>query len=383
MSEEQKTTAAGLRISVREAPEWTALFKREERWTGGDGIYAIPLSGHEGPGQADATRHVFVFGDTFIGRVDPETAQRRDFAMVYNTLALLDGNKPDPAQLRFIWGQNDDGSATAIFPPSTAKSAGAGECWYWLQDGLVIDGHMYLMPMLVRSDPDGPPGFQFRDFGVCLIKIPLAADDLDLSNHQQRDTPFFHVNAARKLYFGAAFMPHTTTAGAPEPDGYIYVYGRYQGAGDDEIKLAVARVPEGAFEDFDQWRFWDGAAWSTDIAATAPLGRGGAELSVTPVVAGPLKGKYLLVSMHVERELYIRIGESPVGPCGPRIDIYHTQEPDAGQEIYTYNAKAHPSLSPTGEWLISYNVNSRDWDSLIDNGDIYRPRFLWVRFEAE
>ena len=104
---------------------------------------------------------------------------------------------------------------------------------------------------------------------------------------------------------------------------------------------------------------------------------------MTPVVAGPLKGKYLLVSMHVERELYIRIGESPVGPCGPRIDIYHTQEPDAGQEIYTYNAKAHPSLSPTGEWLISYNVNSRDWDSLIDNGDIYRPRFLWVRFEAE
>jgi hypothetical protein len=113
------------------------------------------------------------------------------------------------------------------------------------------------------------------------------------------------------------------------------------------------------------------------------LGRGGAELSVTPVATGPLKGKYLLVSMHVERKLYIRIGESPVGPFGPRIDIYRTQEPDAGQEIYTYNAKAHPSLSPTGEWLVTYNVNSRDWDSLVANGDIYRPRFLWVRFEAE
>ena len=79
----------------------------------------------------------------------------------------------------------------------------------------------------------------------------------------------------------------------------------------------------------------------------------------------------------------IRIGESPVGPFGPRIDTYRTQEPDAGQEIYTYNAKAHPSLSPTGEWLVTYNVNSRDWDSLVANGDIYRPRFLWVRFEAE
>ncbi len=45
--------------------------------------------------------------------------------------------------------------------------------------------------------------------------------------------------------------------------------------------------------------------------------------------------------MHVENDLYIRIGESPVGPFGPRLNIYHTSESDAEQEIYTYNAKAH------------------------------------------
>lgn len=38
-------------------------------------------------------------------------------------------------------------------------------------------------------------------------------------------------------------------------------------------------------------------------------------------------------------------------------------------------------LSPDGEWLVSYNVNSRSWDSLVENADIYRPRFFWMKIE--
>lgn len=369
------TQAAGWRVEVRQAPEWTALFKRTSGWTGSDGIYAVPLSGREGPGTAG--RQVLVFGDTFIGEVDAEGA-RRDFRMVYNTLGLLDEARPEAA-LRFLWGTNGDGGEGTFFEPSTPQAQAAGPCWYWLQDGFVQDGHFYLMPMLVAKDPEGPPGFQFRDFGTCLIKVPLDGDEPQWDRHVQVDAPFFDTDERRKLFFGAAFMPHTAAAGAPDPDGYIYIYGRYQGTGDDEVKLAAARVPAAAFEDWGAWRFWDGDGWSADIADTAPMGRGGPELSVTPVASGPLAGKYLLVSMHVERDLYIRVGDSPVGPFGPRIDIYRTTEPDAGQAIYTYNAKAHPSLSTADEWLISYNVNARSWDSLVQNADIYRPRFLWMK----
>lgn len=374
------TAAAGLRIHVREAPEWTALFKRQQGWTGSDGIYALPLSGYEGPGRAEEGRQVLIFGDTFVGEVDERRA-RQNYRMVYNTLATLDGGRPDAARLRFLWGENGDGGDGTFFAPSTPRATEVGECWYWLQDGFVRDGYFYLMPMLVAKDLDGPPGFQFRDFGTCLIKVPLGAEGPEWARHVQVDAPFFHLDDRRKLFFGAAFMPNTEAAGAPDPDGSIYIYGRYQGKGDDEIKLAVARVESAAFEDWDAWRFWDGGGWSAEIADTAELGRGGPELSVTPVTSGALEGKYLLVSMHVERDLYIRVGESPVGPFGPRINVYRTSEQDAGQEIYTYNAKAHPSLSPEGEWLVSYNVNARRWDSLIENADIYRPRFLWMKIE--
>ncbi|NKB68595.1 MAG: DUF4185 domain-containing protein [Candidatus Latescibacteria bacterium] len=376
------TTAAGLRFEVEAAQDWTELLQRWDGWTGSDGIYAVPLSGYEAPGRAGEGGQILVFGDTFIGQVDAQTRQRRGSTMVYNTLGVLSGGQPNPERLRFIWGQGNEGQPAAVFTPTTSQAQGQGKCWYWLQDGFVHNGRMYLMPMLVRDDPAGSEGFKFRDFGVCLIKIPIGPDGLQVEAHEQIDTPFFHVDKRRKLYFGAAFMPLTERAGAPDPDGHIYVYGRYQAVGGDQVELAVARVPQERFEDWDQWRFWDGERWNEDIGATAPLGRGGPELSVTPVADGPLKGRYMLVSMHVERHLYVRLGDSPVGPFGPRIDIWHTREPEAGQGIYTYNAKAHPSLSAPGEWLLSYNVNTTRWDSHMEDGHIYRPRFLRLRIRA-
>jgi len=370
--------AEDFRVIVEEAPQWSNLFRRYEGWTGADGIYAIPLSGYEASGKADKTRTLFVFSDSFIGKMDRETMERRDFRMINNSLALLDGGVPDDSQIRFVWGKNGDGSKSSVFIPETPNTRGK-KCWYWLQDGVFLHDNIYILPMVIESDPSGKEGFGFRFSGLSMIKIPVDSDVPELQNHTQIDAPLLHVNESRTLYFGAGIMPNTVEAGAPDPDGYVYVYGRYQKG---EVKLAVARVKAEDFEDFSKWRFWDGKAWSSNIEDTAPLGRGGPELSVTPVKSGPLAGKYLMVSMHVERDLYIRIGESPVGPFGTRINIYHTSEPDAGQKIYTYNAKAHPSLSEPGVWLISYNVNSTGWQNHIDNGDIYRPRFLKVRFEA-
>lgn len=364
--------AEGLQIIVEGAPQWSDLFKRYEGWTGGDGIYAIPLSGYEAPDKADKTKTLFVFSDTFIGQVDPKTMKRLYFFMINNSLALLSGGKPDESQIRFIWGKNGDGSQSSVFVPETPNTRGKKR-WYWLQDGVYLHGNVYILPMVIESDPSGKEGFEFKLAGLSMIKIPIESSVPELQKHTQMDTPLLHKNESRTLYFGAGIMPNTVEAGAPEPDGYVYIYGRYEKG---EVKLTVSRVKAEDFEDFSKWRFWDGNEWSENIEDTAPLGRGGPELSVTPVQSGQLAGKYLMVSMHVERDLYIRIGESPVGPFGPRLNIYHTSEPDAGQKIYTYNAKAHPSLSKPDVWLISYNVNSTGWQNHVDNGDIYRPRFL-------
>lgn len=366
-----------IKIIVEEAVKWSNLFKRYDGWTGADGIYAIPLSGYESQGRADETKTLFAFSDTFIGQVDQKTMKRQNLSMINNSLALLEGGEPDESKIKFIYGNNDDGSRSSVFVPKTPETQGK-RCWYWLQDGVSLNGNIYIFPMVIEENPKGSEGFKFKLSGLAMIKIPIINGSIDLAKHTQIDAPFYSVNEQRTLFFGAGIMPNIAESGAVEPDGYVYIYGRYECG---EVKLAVARVKAEDFEDFGKWRFWNGKDWSDNIEDTAELGRGGPELSVTPIKDEPLKGKYLMVSMHIERDLYIRIGESPVGPFGQRINIYHTTEPDAGNGIYTYNAKAHPSLSKHGEWLISYNVNSTSWRSLINDADIYRPRFLKMKIQ--
>src|SRR3989442_1562311 len=77
------------------------------------------------------------------------------------------------------------------------------------------------------------------------------------------------------------------------------------------------------------------------------------------------------------RDVAGRYGGSPIGPWGSAIPVYHAPEPDIDPaNVYTYNAKGHPHLSRPGEMLISYNVNTFDFNENINNADIYRPRFI-------
>lgn len=354
------------------APAWSDLFRRTEGWTGGDGIFAIPLSGHEGPDHAVGNKTLFVFSDTFIGSVD-SAGKRVNSTMVNNSLAILDGAVPDPERIRFFWGRNAEGKAASAFVPNTPRTAGS-QSWYWLQDGFVHKGFVYDLPLIVTRDTAGPEGFQFKETGIALLKIPLGPNgEPDLALAVQKDTPLFFSGAGRTLYYGCGIMPNTAEAGAPDPDGYIYVYGRNS--------LYVARVRADDFEDFQEWRYWDGAAWSGDISKSASLGTGGPELSVTPIAQGSLKGKYLLVSSGLEPDIFIRVGESPKGPFGNRINVFKAPEWDAAGKIYTYNAKAHPSLSSDGNWLVTYNVNTPSFAATVARADIYRPRFFTLRLD--
>lgn len=358
-------------IKAEKSDPWSNLFARTQGWTGGDGIFAIPLTGYEGPDHA--TRHLFLFSDSFIGSVDSATGARRNTALVNNTLAVLDGPDPDPAKVRFLWGKNAQGGATAVFVPDLPSTAGK-KAWYWLQDGFYHKGNVYILPVVVEENPSGPAGFKFKVSGIGLIRLPIGAEgEPDVAHYTQVETPLYY-SSGKTFYYGCGIMSNTAEAGAPDPDGYVYVYGR--------PNLYVARVQPDEFEDFSKWRFWDGTDWSREISASASLGLGGSELSVSPVTQGSLKGKYLMFSQGLEQNAFVRIGSSPRGPFSDRINIYAAPEWHAPQaSVYTYNAKAHPSLSSNGVWLVSYNVNTSDLSLNVANADIYHPRFIKVRFD--
>lgn len=357
------------RLMVDSAPEWNRLFDRVEGWTGADGIFSIPLSGYKGPDHAAGNKTLFVFSDTWIGGVDAATDVRKSATMIHNSLAILDGALPDPAKIHFFWGKGPGGKAVSAFTPTTPSTIGK-DAWYWLQDGFYYKGNVYILPIICTPGISG-----WNEAGVGFIKLPILANgEPDLANAAQRDTPFKYSGPNGNYYFGNGIMPNTAEAGAPNPDGYVYVYGRFG--------LYVSRVLPDDFEDFSKWRFWDGSGWNVDIGKARSLGLGGPELSVSPIPSGSLKDKYLLVSMSVEQNAFLRVGDTPWGPFGARTDIYKAPEwrIDNGQ-VYTYNAKAHPSISANGEWLISYNVNTANLDLNLKSADIYHPRFFKLRLD--
>jgi len=363
---------AGSGWAAEAAPAWDALFRRESGWTGSDGIYSISIDGRDSHGDAASNKTLFLFGDTFLGDLDPATGRRLGMTMINNSMALLDGAEPDPERIRFLWNDADAASPKSAIVPSTEKAAAVEGSYYWLQDGACVDGSFYCFPMIIGPNPDGPEGFQFAVHGVALCRAPMTPDGPDLASLAQIDTPFYGLTAAgRRAYYGAAVMPHTAEAGVPRPDGYVYVYGLLN---DGRTRAVAARVLPEHLSDCARWMFWNGSEWTPNPAEAAPISsETSPEYSVSPMRGGPHHGKYVLAYMRAEapRCVAIQLGDSPVGPFGEEVALYVCPEarPNGGGR-YVYNAKAHPSLSMPGELLVSYNVNSTSMDDHVRCGDL-------------
>lgn len=360
-------------VVVEPAREWTDLFDRTKGWTGADGIYSIPLSGQETPGADTPT--LFVFSDTFIGEVGRDGLRKPGSTIVNNTLALLYPNQPAPENIHFLWGKEDDGDPRAVFLPGTPET-NPGD-WYWLEDGVALDGKVHLLAL--RMELGGGGVFNFAVAGVSLITLALDSPH-PIEDQVQVDTPLYFKtpDEAYEHVFGGAIMANTPEAGAPVPDGYIYVYGYRSDLATGKKEAIAARVEAGEFESFGAWRYWNGTGWVPEIEAVAPLPGTGwlsSEFSVTPLP----DGRYLLAyqKFGIGQETAVRLGPSPTGPFGPAVTLWNCPEADVDPDIYCYNAKAHPHLSGPGELLISYNVNTFDFADHI-YADIYRPRFIRV-----
>ncbi|MDB5025609.1 MAG: hypothetical protein JWP78_3364 [Mucilaginibacter sp.] len=89
-----------------------------------------------------------------------------------------------------------------------------------------------------------------------MIKIKSGSQP-PFTDQKQMDTPFYLAWAGESGSFGARIYVNTNAAGAPNPDGYMYVYG-VRGM---TKKLMVARVKPIDFEHFDKWVYWDEENW--------------------------------------------------------------------------------------------------------------------------
>lgn len=356
-------------FTVEEAPQWTDLFYRKSGWFGADGIFAIPLSGQEHRSPGKQTTTMLIFSDTMIGEITGDSLIP-GASMVNNSVAYLQGCNPGNDHISFHWAKNESGNPVSTFVPAT-PSAEKGD-YYWLGDGFVNtekEGTTYIFAYRMRN-LDDQKEWSFKEMGLNLIAIP-SGSKMPFREQRQLETPFHFEDGS----LGAGIFVNTKKSGAPNPDGFVYVYG----VRGKEKNLFAARVLPKDFEDFGQWRFWDGTTWNTDMNKAAFVCSGVSnELSVSVLP----DGRYALIFQLNGMSSFVglRLGKTPFGPFGPVIKIWECKEPQK-KNIFTYNAKAHPSLSPPGELLISYNVNAFNFLNEINaDPNLYRPRFIRIKF---
>jgi hypothetical protein len=236
---------------------------------------------------------------------------------------------------------------------------------YWLQDGVIIDNQLYVFPILVKDDAD-----IFKVHHVSMVEVPIVDQRFDYKNQNFYSTPLMtHTPDGGVIYYGAGLMDHR------DIDGYIYIYGYKDLEG---RRLTVGRFLPEDIKNFNNWMYFDGQDWSKNINESAALiDKVSAELSVTYITEGLFKDKYMLTVMEdtTSGKISYSLADSPVGPFSEYTLIYQTSEGSYLRDAFSYNAKLHPNLSEPGNFVISYNVNTRSAGALSD-ARIYYPRFI-------
>lgn len=371
---EIKQSLDSLHFTVEEAPEWSSLFNRKSGWFGGDGIFAVSMDGKETPEASKKSEVLFWFSDTMLGEITGDSLHP-GYEMINNSLALMKPGTIDSSNIRFSW-KKENGKNVSVFVPKTPATE-KGD-YYWLGDGWINhekNNDLYIFGYRVRNVSQAA-AFGFKEFGNTLIVVPSGSQP-PFTTYRDIDIPFFLGKDIDSTgTFGAGVYVNTAEAGAKNPDGYVYIYGiRGKNKG-----LMVARVKPADIETFTQWTFWDGNAWSSDVAKIAIVtDRLSNELGMMQLS----DGRYALTFQGdgLGKNVSIRIGETPYGPFGRLIPVYDCSRDVAeDKDFFPYNAKVHPVLSSPDELLISYNVNSFDFfNDIKHHPNLYRPRFVKVK----
>lgn len=360
-------------FSVRPADKWTSIFYRQQGWFGADGVFSMNVNGIEHQ-PAKATDSIFMyFSDTMTGNIINNDSVQ-NFKMVNNSYATMIGITPSKERVAIHMNMGEKNTPINYFNPNTPKST--PEEYYWFGDGFVNqEDHNSINIFGYRVIDHSEKSWDFEITGVTLLTIPKDSEP-PFKNHSQIDAPLFmDIEGLGKGTFGSGIFVNTKKAGAPNPDGYLYIYGLL----DPNKQLVVARVQPADLKDFTKWRYWDGNAWNMASNKVQPItNRVSNEVSLTPLK----DGRYLLVFQEdgIGNHTAIRIGESPTGPFGRIQRIWKSPEINKPPGIIPYNAKAHPVLSTNDELLISYNTISVDYfNDILKYPHMYRPRFFWLK----
>jgi hypothetical protein len=334
------------------APDLNARFRSQRGWIGGDTAQSVSL----GQGKT-----LWLFGDTWVGAV--KDGRRSRARLVHNSVGIQDSSQ---TPCRYVIAEGASEKPVEFFSPADGRG------WLWPLSGVLVRDRLYLfLAQYERSENPRSPEHSLIGQWLGIVENPH--DDPQDWCLTQTPIPFSITQPTRTLSYGS----NAVVAGE-----HLYIYGC-----DDRSKertlgvyLTVARVPLDHVENMSQWRFFRKGRWSHDSASATHISDYmAAELSVARL---PNSDQYVMVytDCGVSNRVVARTAPTPVGPWSD-IKLIHTctdAKRDTG--VFSYAAKAHPTLSDDGRLVISYLTSSADPWQVATDARLFWPTFVTVDF---
>ena len=314
--------------------------------TGGDGTYSIELPDE---------RSIFLMGDSYIGPVTNGSRSMQDH-MFRNTYIIYDDWTPTA-----VYGANGGNSSAAVPPGVTNEH----QKWYWPGHGFVEGNKLYIFQTLMYQGEAGMWGFKYETTDILEYELP------DLTLNKTTRIPF---QGSTDIHFGMAALNDVD---------YIYIYAQ-EDVQNGMNAISEALVARTTIDNlYENWEYFNGSGWSPNSSDAEKM-QGLASVAVSSQFnVFKMNGKYVLLTQEKQfksGEIYTFISDNPQGPWYNKQLIYTTNEQEE-PNLFTYNAMAHPQFEKDGMILISYNVNTEDWEQQHDDVSTYRPKFFWVEID--
>ena len=300
-------------------------------WTGGDGTLSVAL----GDG-----RTLWLFGDSFLGTVNPDGSRPTDAPMVRNCIVVQDGQN-----LTTRYGGTTDA------PDSFFPSLAPGE-WCWPADATVEGDRVHVFLHRYRQLRPVLWDWEWTGTAVASLRLP----DLKI----EKITPLAIAN-------GVMYAAILESAEA------TFVFGVAEHG--TQRLVHIARAPPGNL--LGPWEFFTGQSWSADPEATRSILAGvSSQFGVLALNEG-----LALVTMDgrvpFSADLVMYFAPRPEGPWQGPCLLYRA--PEASTVLAAYNPFVHLQFTVAGRLLVSYNLNHvSDPSALYRDASIYRPRFVRV-----
>jgi hypothetical protein len=339
-------------VSAEPVPALDAKFARSEGWVGGDGACSVTLH---------RERTLWLFSDTWCGKV--QGGKRRDVVMVNNSVAVQEGAGND-FRVDSTVSTGADGKPRSLFAPPDGRG------WFWIYAGLhANDGLLVFLPRFEKANKPGAFGFRAVDLWLGTVANPDQPPSTWSVSYNK--VPFGEFSGDRKRSYGSAVL-------RAQDQVFIYGYDEKPARPFPARRLLVARAPANRLADFEAWRFLASGDWVADAHEATGLCDGLAtEFSVSYLAS--LKQFALVYTDHgLSDRILGRFSVTPTGPWSEPVLLFTCPEMKRDRKVFCYAAKAHPHLGKGDELVISYVVNSFDLGPVLDNADLYWPRFIRV-----